>query len=343
MADSDSPNATTSPGSGVPHLERADAATLRAVFKLTPTILSITDLETGRLVDVNDAFVRVSGFSREELLGRLVRDLGIWVDHSQREHGLSVLKMGQVVRGVEARFRMKDGIERVMLLSGEVMTIDGRACVVTALTDITDRTRAEDALRESERRFARLFHANPLPMSIVGLRDGRHLDVNNAAVRHSGYSREEMLGRTEAELGFWVAPGRREEMQRLLERDGRLRDFEVEFRTRTGEVRQLLVNQEVIRYSGEPAALSVSIDITERKLMEAQSDARREEAEALAEAAHLLAQSLDVGRGGRRDRPPPAPPPAVERRDVLAARRRGAQARSCNRCPAPSARCGSPA
>ena len=92
------------------------------------------------------------------------------------------------------------------------MTIDGRACVVTALTDITDRTRAEDALRESERRFARLFHANPLPMSIVGLRDGRHLDVNNAAVRHSGYSREEMLGRTKAELGFWVAPERREEM-----------------------------------------------------------------------------------------------------------------------------------
>ena len=74
---------------------------------------------------------------------------------------------------MEARFRMKDGVERVMLLSGEVMTIDGRACVVTALTDITDRTRAEDALRESERRFARLFHANPLPMSIVGLRDGR--------------------------------------------------------------------------------------------------------------------------------------------------------------------------
>ena len=48
------------------------------------------------------------------------------------------------------------------------------------------------------------FHANPLPMSITSLRDHRHLEVNEAAVRHSGYSREEMLGHTKPELGFWV-------------------------------------------------------------------------------------------------------------------------------------------
>ena len=64
---SDSPNAAALPGGGVPQLERADAATLRAVFELTPTILSITDLETGRMLDVNDAFVRVSGFSRDSI------------------------------------------------------------------------------------------------------------------------------------------------------------------------------------------------------------------------------------------------------------------------------------
>ena len=90
------------------------------------------------------------------------------------------------------------------------MVIDGRSCILTALTDITDRVRAEEALRESEQRFLLAFHANPLPMSITRLADGVHLEVNEAAVRHSGFTREEMLGRTKADLGLWVAPEQRE-------------------------------------------------------------------------------------------------------------------------------------
>src|SRR6267143_6864035 len=65
----------------------------------------------------------------------------------------------------------------------DIVMFDGEACILSALTDITDRTRAEAALRESERRFMVAFHANPLPMSITSLRDHRHLEVNEAAVR----------------------------------------------------------------------------------------------------------------------------------------------------------------
>jgi PAS domain S-box-containing protein len=150
--------------------------------------------------------------------------------------------------------------------------------VLTALVDITDRVRAETALRESERRFAQLFHANPLPMTIVSLRSERHLDVNEAAARHSGYTREEMIGRTKPELGFWVAPDQRDALLHELLSTGRVRDFDVAFRTKFGE-RQLLTNSEVITYEGEPAVLSVSVDITERKQVEARHEARREEAE----------------------------------------------------------------
>ena len=150
--------------------------------------------------------------------------------------------------------------------------------------EITDRVRAEAALRESERRFAQLFRANPLPMTIVSMRTHRHLDVNEAAVRHSGYTREEMLGQTKPEMGFWVAPDQREELLRQLIAEGQARDFEVTFRTKTGEERYLLTNSEVITYEGEPAVLSVSVDITERKELEAQREARREEAETLTRA-----------------------------------------------------------
>ncbi len=169
---------------------------------------------------------------------------------------------------MECRFRVKSGEERVTVLSADVVMFDGEACILSALTDITDRTRAEAALRESERRFMVAFHANPLPMSITSLRDHRHLEVNEAAVRHSGYSREEMLGQTKPQLGFWVTTEQRDRLLRLLHAEGRVRDLEVTFRTRAGEERQLLVNSEVITFEGEPAVLSVSLDITERKLYE---------------------------------------------------------------------------
>ncbi|HXD95304.1 MAG TPA: PAS domain S-box protein [Candidatus Acidoferrum sp.] len=255
-------------------------AKLRAFFELSPVILIITGLEDGRVREVNDAFLELGGFERDAVVGRHVLDLNLWLDPGQRDAGVAALRAGQPVRDFTARFRVKGGEERVCVLAAELVVIGGETCILTALTDITDRTRAEEALRESERRFMLLFHANPLPMTITALHDGRHLEVNDAAVRHGGYTREEMLGRTKPELGFWVASEEREELLRLLHEVGRVRDFEVTFQTKRGEQRQLLVNSEVITYGGAPAVLSVSLDITERKQLEAESRARGEEAEA---------------------------------------------------------------
>jgi PAS domain S-box-containing protein len=246
-----------------------------------------------RVRDANDAFLSASGYTREEILGRTPVELGLWVDPEQREEGIRQLRRGRPVRNLECRFRGKNGEERVTVLSADIVMFDGEACILSALTDITDRTRTEAALRESERRFMVAFHANPLPMSITSLKDQRHLEVNEAAVRHSGYSREDMLGRAEADLAFRVSGAQRERLLRALHQEGRVRDLEVVFRTRGGEERRLLVNSEVITFEGEPAVLSVWLDITERTRHEAESRARREAAEALAESLRAADRAKD--------------------------------------------------
>lgn len=260
------------------------AARLRAAFELSPTILSISDLETGRLLEVNEAFLRITGWTREEIIGRPIPEIGFWAEPDVRREGLNTLRAGGGVRDIEARFRTKGGEEVVALANADLVVFDGRPCVITALMDITARVRAEQALRESERRFAQFFNANPLPMSIVRLSDGRRLDVNDAAVRRSGYTREEILGSTQAELGFRLSPPQREELDRRLRSEGRVRDFEVIFRTKDGADRTILVNSEVITHGGETAVLNVYVDITERKEAEALQAARREEAETVARA-----------------------------------------------------------
>ena len=266
---------------------------LRAVFGLSPTILCLTGLADGRIRDANDAFLSTSGYTREEILGRTPIELGLWVDPVQRDEGIRNLKEGRPVRGQECRFRVKGGQEIMTVLSADIVQFDGEACILSALTDITDRTQAEVALRESERRFMVAFHANPLPMSITSLADHRHLEVNEAALRHSGYSREEMLGRRKTDLGFWVTPEQRERMLALLQSEGRVRDFEVGFRTRAGEERRLLVNSEVITFGGEPAVLSVSLDITERIEHEIRVREGQEAAEAQARALRAEARAKD--------------------------------------------------
>ncbi len=266
---------------------------LRAVFGLSPTILCLTGLADGRIRDANDAFLSTSGYTREEILGRTPTELGLWVDPAQRDESIRALKAGRPVRGQEFRFRMKSGEERVMVLSADIVPFDGEACILSALTDITDRTRAEAALRESERRFMVAFHANPLPMSITSLDDQRHLEVNEAALRHSGYSREEMLGRRKTDMGFWVTPAQRERMLAERRAGGRVRDFAVGVRTRAGAERRLLVNCEVITFGGEPAVLSVSVDITERLEHEARAREAQEEAQAQARALRAEARAKD--------------------------------------------------
>jgi PAS domain S-box-containing protein len=264
-------------------MEQADPtarAKSRAFFELSPVVMCITGLADGRVRDVNDAFLKLHGVTRQEVLGRPMLDLELWVDASQRSGIIEALGRGEPVRDFTAYLRGSGGEERVCVMAADVVTLGGEACVLTAVTDITDRTRAEEALRESERRFMLLFHANPLPMTITGLADQRHLEVNEAAVRQTGLTREDILGRTKSELGYWVAPEHREELMRRLHVDGCVRDYEITCRTRQGTPRQLLVNSQVITYAGVPAVLTVSLDITERSEVEAQSRARGDEAEA---------------------------------------------------------------
>jgi signal transduction histidine kinase len=102
-----------------------------------------------------------------------------------------------------------------------------------------------------------------------------------------------MLGRRKTDMGFWVTPAQRERMLAELRAGGRVRDFEVGFRTRAGAERRLLVNCEVITFGGEPAVLSVSVDITERLEHEARAREAQEEAQAQARALRAEARAKD--------------------------------------------------
>ena len=126
------------------------AAKLRAIFELSPTILAVTDLADGRVIEVNEAFLRTTGYAREEIIGRRMPDIGLWKNPEMREQGLVALRAGQPVRNMEAHFRTKSGGDIVAIAAADVVVVEGRTCILTSLTDITERKQLE-AEREARR------------------------------------------------------------------------------------------------------------------------------------------------------------------------------------------------
>ncbi len=231
-------------------------------FRASPDAISISEAATGRFIEVNEGYERLSGYSRDELIGRTSHELGIWSNPADRERLIAELKVHGSVRDLEVVARVRHGRRCTFLMSAEPVDIGGRACLVLHSRDITDRKAAEQALRESEERFAKAFRASPDAISIVELETGRVLEVNEAVERIFGYSRAEVIGRTSLELQMWADPKEREHMVALLQREGRVRDLRLRGLARGGRPFVCLFSAEPIELNGRTCIVTVVKNIT---------------------------------------------------------------------------------
>jgi PAS domain S-box-containing protein len=112
-------------------------------FRSSPDSMSITTLSDGRYIDVNDSFVRISGYQREEVIGRTSIELNAWVNPEDRVKMQQIMQSEGAVHNLEFEFRKKSGEVGVYLFSAEVINLGGRMCLLSVSTDITERKRTE--------------------------------------------------------------------------------------------------------------------------------------------------------------------------------------------------------
>jgi PAS domain S-box-containing protein len=171
----------------------------KKAFENNPQPMAIATLSEGRFIDVNQAYEEMSGFARTELIGHTSLELNTWEAVEARADFIRLLEEHGVVRNIEARFRTKDGALRVLLSSADQIELGNQKCVLFTLNDITERKQAEEALRDSERRFRAVFDNIGVGMSLVNL-EGMPIETNQTVQQMLGYTADEMRATSFANL-----------------------------------------------------------------------------------------------------------------------------------------------
>jgi diguanylate cyclase (GGDEF)-like protein/PAS domain S-box-containing protein len=242
----------------------AQQAKFAAAFRHSGDFIAIVRSLDDCFVDVNDAFERMTGYTRGEAIGRNAAELRLWVDEELRAAALRELRDSGAVHDVQSRLRRRDGTVRHVVASAAQIDIGAELGVMWTVRDVTEQLAAVDALRASEARFAAAFRSAADDMVISRLEDGRIVEVNDAFCRAMGRARDEVLGRTALELGVWADPAARAEAMRQLVATGMLANYPFLQRRGDGTVTHCLLSASVVVIDGVRCVLKTARDISER-------------------------------------------------------------------------------
>lgn len=226
----------------------------------------------GNVTFINESGCKIVGYPREEFLGMNNRIYTI-PETAEKMYRIfnGVYTTGQPAKVLDYEIITKDKKTKVLEIScslrrdraGEPIGFRGVA------RDVTERKFAEEALRESESKFRTLFDLCPQPIAVTGVSSGRFLDVNDKFCEISGYEREELLGLTATEVGFYSLESR-EGFVHKLKTSGEVQGLDMDFKIKDGSILHTLMFARWILISAEPFILTMIFDITEQKRLEAQ-------------------------------------------------------------------------
>jgi PAS domain S-box-containing protein len=301
---------------------REGEAILRKIFDAAPDNIAITRMSDGALLEVNREFSN-TGYTREEVLGVSSASLGRW-SRPQLRGLVRALRTHGVARNFETELRNKDGRMVPSLVSATMADLDGEPCVISITRDISElkktqqeltgarealaaevreleanqgrlrdeiaeRALAQQRLAESEATLRKMFETSIDSIAITRMKDGRFIAVNGEFLRITGYSREEVLAATGAQLRGFSNRLRLREMIERLRTDGFLRNFEIEVRAKDGRLIPHLASATLVNVVGEPCSFAILHDISPLKQTERELIAAREAALAASEAkSHFL-------------------------------------------------------
>jgi len=285
---------------------RQNEELFRTIFQTSPNAININRMEDGGFVDINEGFTELSGYTKEDVLGKTGLEIKIWHDLKDREKLFETLRREGRIKNFEAQFCLKDGRLIPGMVSAKVINLNNEPHLLAVTRDITELKKAEHirkkaqkeleqkvekrtaelsksneelrrqieerkqieaSLIESEKKYSSLIEASLIGV-YISLKGKLEL-ANEQFAEIYGYSRDELIGMNTSQL---VHPDDRPLVDKIrtmrLRGEGAPTEYEIRGLKKDGETIWVIKRNTLISYMGKPATLGNVADITERKKME---------------------------------------------------------------------------
>lgn len=272
----------------------------RNAFHSSPDSLIVSRLDNGLFIDVNDGFCRLTGFAREEVIGKTVFELGLWINKKEREKLVSTLKEKGIVTNHEIKFYRKDKQLRDTLLSAIVIRLDEIPHMLTITRDITELKEIQEELQTSKERYEDLIESAPDGMVVLD-NEGVIIMVNHGFAITGGYAPEELIG-----SHFIKFPGfRKKDLPQFIKLFAALlkgknpKPLEIKWYDKTGFLHTSEIHVSPLRKDNKITGIQAIIrDITEKvRFIEALKSSEKQyraSIDSMQEWIHLVNRNMEI-------------------------------------------------
>lgn len=237
-------------------------------FGANPAPALICRLSDLRYVKVNEGFLGMTGYARDEVIGRSTYELDVFEQAMDRDQCIAALNAGVTISQTEAVLQLSGGGGKFIIVAGQPIDMNEEACMLFTFIDLDPRKKVEDALRHTEERFSKAFRLAPVPMMVISLDGPQLLEVNDAFSEVMGYAVNDVSNMNISEMDIWGNEQAWSQLVVELESAKGLRNREMLLHTRDGVVINCLVSADTVTIGGQSCVLCVMQDVTDRKRSE---------------------------------------------------------------------------
>ncbi len=256
-----------------------------------------------KVVTANQAAANILGLTMDQLMGKdsydprwqALREDG--TPFRPEEHpSVITMKTGQPVDQAIMNVQVDDDKRRIISVNTRpIFDEHGNIFrVVASFSDITERRRSEESLRELEKRFSTIFYSSPMPISLTRLDDNCLVDVNQAWLDLIGFEKQEVIGQSLTDLNIVFHTKPYQELLTLLQERGGVERRELQMKKKSGEVIDFLLSAEVINLDRQAYILSMGLDITDRKRREMELQKHAAQMTLINQIGQQIASVLDI-------------------------------------------------
>jgi len=235
-------------------------------FNANPAPAVIYSLADKRYIKVNQGFLQMTGYTRQNVLDHGFAEVDVLGDSPQRKTIEERLKEGLTIPQTETCIVLPDGTDKLVIVAGQPIEVDEAECMLFTFNDLEPRRKAEIALRFSEELFSKAFRLAPVPM-ILCTPTGQVLAINDVFIDVTGYTLD-ALNDNDTFASRDIAQGVAAQTIAKLQNGIGVRNQEFKLHTRDGLVLDCLAAAEPVVINDQPCILGVFQDITERKRSE---------------------------------------------------------------------------